>query len=86
MLKRLLARLDEGRPWTVAALAKEMDTTSEMVLVALDDLVRRGYLRSVGSSCGGSCSSCATSAGCVKDLSPVSRAWVRDVGGSSKTE
>ena len=78
MLKQILARLDEDRPWTVETLAKELDTTTELVLVALEDLVRRGYLRTVGSSCSGACSSCPMSAGCVRDpSSPVSRAWVR---------
>lgn len=78
MLKQILARLDEGRPWTVASLADELDTTTEMVLIALEDLVRRGYLRTVGSSCGGGCASCAMASSCVSDASsPVSRAWVR---------
>ena len=29
MLEQILARLDEGRPWTVASLADELDTTTE---------------------------------------------------------
>ena len=78
MLKQILAYLDEGRPWTVETLAEELDTTTELVLVALEDLVRRGYLRAVGSSGGGGCASCPMSGSCVKDpSSPVSRAWVR---------
>jgi len=78
VLKQILARLDEGRPWTVETLAEELDTTTEMVLVVLEDLVRRGYLRTVGSSCGGGCAACSMSGSCVKDpSSPISRAWVR---------
>jgi len=77
MLKQILARLDEGRSWTVETLAEELDTTTELALAALEDLVRRGYLRTVGSSCGAGCSSCSMSSSCVKDpSSPVSRAWV----------
>lgn len=78
MLKQILARLDGGRPWTVESLAEELDTTAEMVLVALEDLVRWGYLQTVGPSCGDGCASCPMSGSCVKDpSSPVSRAWVR---------
>jgi hypothetical protein len=79
VLRQILAHLGEGRPWTVEALADELDTTTEVVLLAIEDLVQRGYLRPVGASCGGACSSCSMAAGCVKGLSSPSRAWTRTV-------
>jgi hypothetical protein len=80
MLKQILERIRSGGSWTVEALAGELDTTSEMVITLLEDLARRGYLRpgvllpgSGCASCAGGCSSCSTSAWCIKDS--TDRMW-----------
>jgi DNA-binding IscR family transcriptional regulator len=58
MLTELLALLREGGTHRVADLARELDTTPELVEAMLEDLARMGYLERVGGECGGGCASC----------------------------
>jgi hypothetical protein len=49
----------------VADLARELDTTVELVEMMLEDLCRLGHLRQVDGGCAGACASCAASDLCV---------------------
>jgi len=66
MLKKLLARIAQGGTWTVESLADELNVTPALVETMLDDLTRRGYLKSVQGGCGGVCASCSMAGGCIR--------------------
>jgi hypothetical protein len=65
MLNRLLDLLRAGGTRRVADLARELDTTPELVEVMLEDLCRKGYLRQVAGGCGEKCASCSMSGLCA---------------------
>ena len=78
MLKRILERVAEGGTWTVEGLARELDTTPELVAAMLDELVRMGRLKPVGGACGGACASCPIGGGCIKGT--AQRVWALSGG------
>jgi len=59
MLAQLLELLREGGTHRVADLARELETTPELVEAMLEDLARRGYLKRVGGGCSPHCTGCA---------------------------
>jgi predicted ArsR family transcriptional regulator len=65
MLRELMRRIEQGGPWTTEALARELDTSPEMVAAMLEDLARRGYVKPVESGCGGACAHCSMAAKCA---------------------
>lgn len=65
MLNRLLELLRAGGTRRVADLARELDTTPELVEVMLEDLCRMGHLKRVGGECGEACTSCPMSGLCA---------------------
>lgn len=65
MLTELLARLRAGGVRRVADLARELDTTPELVELMLEELVRLGYLRPLEQTCGATCEGCAISDFCA---------------------
>jgi hypothetical protein len=65
MLNQLLDLLRSGGTRRVADLARELDTTPELVEVMLEDLCRMGYLRRVGGECGGKCGACPVAGLCA---------------------
>jgi DNA-binding IscR family transcriptional regulator len=65
MLNQLLELLRAGGTRRVADLARELDTTSELVEVMLEDLCRMGYLKQVGGKCGGKCAACPMAGMCA---------------------
>jgi hypothetical protein len=66
VLRQILERVKEGGTWTVAGLAAELDTTPELVEVALEQLAQHGYLKPVGAACTGACAACPLASGCVR--------------------
>jgi hypothetical protein len=66
MLQHILKRLRQGGTWTVEGLAQELDTTPEMVVAALEELTRMGYLNPVDDTCDRACSSCPMAGSCIK--------------------
>jgi len=58
MLNRLLALLRAGGTHRVSDLARELDTTPELIEVMLEDLGRMGYLKRLGTECVEKCTSC----------------------------
>ncbi|MBN1953941.1 MAG: Lrp/AsnC family transcriptional regulator [Anaerolineae bacterium] len=65
MLERLLGLLRDGGSYHIAGLAQALDTTPALVRMMLEDLARRGYLRSVGAKCNGQCNGCALAGLCA---------------------
>jgi hypothetical protein len=65
MLDRLLELLRAGDTRRVADVAHELDTTSELVEVMLEDLCRMGYLKRVRGACGGKCAACPVAGMCA---------------------
>jgi hypothetical protein len=65
MLNQLLELLRSGGTRRVADLARELDTTTELVELMLEDLHRMGHLKRVEGRCGEVCASCSMSGLCA---------------------
>jgi hypothetical protein len=65
MLDRLLSLLRKGGTHTLAELAQILRTTPSMVEAMLEDLSRRGYLRTQEGDCAGQCGGCPLGATCT---------------------
>lgn len=79
MLNRLLHLLEEGGTRRVSDLAKELETTPELVEVMLEDLTRMGYVKPVTSECSDKCATCPMSDACAAgdpSASGGGRVWV----------
>ena len=64
-MSRLLELLRAGGTHRVTGLARELDTTSELVKAMLEDLARMGYLKQVGEECTDKCVSCPLAGLCT---------------------
>jgi hypothetical protein len=87
MLNRLLELLQAGGTHRVANLARELETTPELVEVMLEDLVRMGYLKLVGGECDGGCAGCSLAGLCATGKD--GRVWAlaeRKGSGTSRDE
>lgn len=65
MLSDLLGLLRQGGTRRVSALARELETTPELVQAMLDDLTRMGYVRRVSTDCSERCAQCPMSDACA---------------------
>jgi len=65
MLKDLLKLLRKGQNSSIQQLAQQLGTTETFVQVMLEDLERRGYVRSIESSCKQQCASCSVAGACT---------------------
>lgn len=65
MLNRLLELLRTGGTHRVVTLARELETTPELVEAMLEDLGRMGYLKPVGGECSGGCAACPMAGLCA---------------------
>ncbi|MBN1180111.1 MAG: hypothetical protein JXD18_12940 [Anaerolineae bacterium] len=65
MLNNLLVLLQTGGTHRVADLARELDTTPEMVEAMLESLERMGKLQPVERTCGGACGTCSLAGLCA---------------------
>jgi predicted ArsR family transcriptional regulator len=65
VLDQLLELLRSGGTRRVADLARELDTTPELVKMMLEDLCRMGYLKRVGAECPASCQACPMAGVCA---------------------
>jgi hypothetical protein len=63
MLQKLLSLLEGGRTRSLDDLARDLDTTREMVEAMLGDLERLGYVRQV-TGCMHSCQECSMKGSC----------------------
>jgi len=65
MLDRLLELLRAGGTYRVTDLARELETTPELVEAMLENLGRMGYLKLVGGTCAGGCTACSLAGLCT---------------------
>ena len=74
MLNRLLDLIRKGTTRQVSDLARELETTPELVEMMLADLERMGYLRRVESECAVECGGCPQANTCA--AGEPGRTWV----------
>jgi len=65
MLNKLLERLRSGGTHRIIDLARDLETTSELVKVMLEDLARMGYLKQVAGQCSRKCAGCSLAGLCA---------------------
>ncbi|HIE38166.1 MAG TPA: hypothetical protein EYH30_01740 [Anaerolineales bacterium] len=65
MLSRLLELLGTGGTHRVPDLARELETTPELVEMMLEDLTRMGHLKLVGGECVERCAACPLAGMCA---------------------
>jgi len=73
LLERLLRTMAEGPAYSISALAQELDVSEEMVSRMIKELVRLGYLRSMGAAAADACAACPLAGSCVVGGGP--RVW-----------
>jgi len=74
LLERLLRTMAEGPAYSISALAQELDVSGEMVSRMIQELVRLGYLRSMGADSADACAACPLAGSCVLRGAP--RVWL----------
>lgn len=83
MLEKLLKLLDDGGVRSYRELAAALSIPESLLEVVLEDLARRGYLRSMAAQCGTKCAGCHTSLCAVAGGGKV---WVLTEKGSRAAE
>ena len=61
---QLLKLLGGGGILSTAELARRLDVSESLVRLMTEDLVRRGYLAPLDSSCSSGCGTCSLAAAC----------------------
>jgi len=74
MLEKLLSMLNRGGTVTVAEMARNLDTTPEVVAGMIDHMTRTGQLRPMNVSCDLACNQCLLVRDCQKPQR--SRVWL----------
>lgn len=75
MIERLLELMRAGGTWRVEDLARALDTTPTLVEMMLEDLARRGYLKSLSDVCDARCSGCALAEQCTSNTLATGMVW-----------
>jgi Mn-dependent DtxR family transcriptional regulator len=65
MLEELLRRLAQGGTRSLSELARELGVSDELLGQMIEDLARRGYLRSLAGSCDDRCACCPLAGTCT---------------------
>ena len=73
LLERLLRLLRDGGMRSTSDLAREMETSPALVEAMLEDLARRGYLRTLEGHCTEHCQACPLQAACT--VAGAGRVW-----------
>ena len=76
MFDKLMSILKRGGTVTVDQMARELDTSPELVGQMIDHLAGAGWLRQMGVSCEGVCNQCVF----VRDCRRVGESRVWQVG------
>ena len=66
MFNKLMALLKRGGSITIDQIARELDTSPEVVSGMIDHMTRQGWLRSMSASCDSACSACLFTRDCVR--------------------
>ena len=78
MLRELMRLIAQGGPWTTETLARELDTSPDMVTAMLENLARRGYVKAVDIGCEGACAHCPMAAKCAAGSPQRVWAWSQE--------
>jgi len=73
MFDKLLALLKRGGTITIDQMARELDTSPEVVNGMIDHMTRQGWLRTMSVSCDSACSACLFARDCVRE--DKARTW-----------
>ena len=84
LLERLLCTMAEGPAHSISALAQELDVSEEMVSRMIKELVRLGYLRSMGADAADACAACPLAGSCVVGGGP--QVWLLTERGTRATK
>jgi len=76
MFDKLMSMLKRGGTVTVDQMARELDTSPELVGQMIEHLTSTGWLRQMGISCEGACNQCVF----VRDCRRVGESRVWQVG------
>jgi hypothetical protein len=76
MFDKLITRLKRGGTTTVDEMARELDTTPEVIAGMIDHLARTGQLHPMKVSCDRACNECLTVRDCQSPNR--SRVWLAD--------
>ncbi len=82
MLERLLELVQAGGTRHIDDLARELDTTPELVQAMLENLSRMGYLKAVDGACNAKCRDCALACSC--GVGAGSKVWT--ISGTNDTQ
>jgi hypothetical protein len=74
MLDRILLLMKRGGTLTLDQMARELDTTPEVVSGMIDYMTRQGWLRTMSASCDSACSACLFARDCLR--SDQQRIWM----------
>jgi predicted ArsR family transcriptional regulator len=66
MLDKLMALVRRGGTVTIDQMARELDTSPEVVSGMIDHMTRQGWLNAVSASCDSACSACLFARDCVR--------------------
>ena len=66
MFDKLMTLLKRGGTVTIEQMARELDTSPEVVSGMVEHMTRQGWLRSVSASCETGCSACLFARDCVR--------------------
>jgi hypothetical protein len=64
LLQRMLRLLDSGGLHTMDETARQLGVSEALVIAMADNLLRRGYLAALDSSCSTTCGGCSISSAC----------------------
>jgi hypothetical protein len=78
MFNQLMALLKRGGTVTIDQMARELDTSPEVVSGMLDHLTRQGWLHSMSASCASACSACLFARDCTRAYNQ--RIWLTTGG------
>ena len=66
MLDKIMALLKRNSTVTIDQMARELDTSPEMVSGMIDHMTRQGWLRSMSASCDTGCGECLFARDCTQ--------------------
>jgi predicted ArsR family transcriptional regulator len=74
MFNKLMTMLRRGGTITIDQMARELETSPEVVSGMIDHLTRQGQLRAMSASCDSTCGACTFARDCGRRVQ--ARTWV----------
>ncbi len=90
MFDKLMTRLKRGGTVTIDQMARELDTSPEVVSGMIEHMTRQGWLRSMSASCDSMCSACTFARDCgrvekTRTWQPVSTQGLQRMPAAKRT-